>query len=238
MKRYLFISLFFLISCATLKVPQEFIYAPIQANNYVLVSWQKITDKEAPIYIYIEGDGNAFNYQGMPNKNPTPKSKFLRTMAFNDDNANVVYLARPCQFIKSDTCSVQDWTVGRFSEEIVEDTAFAIKQIAQEKEIILVGYSGGALLSGLIISRHPEMKINKWITIAGLLNHKDWTQYYGDMPLNLSLDLDTLPQIEQQHFVGGKDKVIPLKLSKKWINNKDLIILPNATHSTVFVKIR
>ena len=73
--------------------------------------------------------------------------------------------AWPCQFIKSDTCSVQDWTVGRFSEEIVEDTAFAIKQIVQEKEIILIGYSGGALLSGLIISRHPEMKINKWISI-------------------------------------------------------------------------
>jgi hypothetical protein len=90
-----------------------------------------------------------------------------------------------------------------------------------------VDYDG--IFSAIIVRKYYQGK--------GIITDlKGWN--YGDMPLNLSLDLDTLPQIEQQHFVGGKDKVIPLELSKKWINSKDLIILPNATHSTVFVKIR
>lgn len=116
----------------------------------------------------------------------------------------------------------------------MQDTADAIKQIAQDKEIVLIGYSGGALLSGLIIQNYPDLKIKKWITIAGVLNHSDWTNFFGDNPLTKSLDLDSLPLVEQEHYAGAKDKIVPLELSKKWTKDKNLIIAPKANHSGPF----
>ena len=235
MKYLLSAFLFFsLTACATFKAPQEFSYIPVKQNTYTLATWQKITDDKAPIYIFVEGDGNAFNYRGLPTKDPTPKSTFLREMAFKNTNKNIVYLARPCQYIKTQNCKEEDWTSGRFSPKIVSDTARAIKQIAKDKEIVLIGYSGGALLSGLIIKNYPEIKIKKWITVAGVLNHKEWTEFFGDEPLTNSLNLRTLPTVLQTHYVGTKDKTVPLELSKKWIKEENLIIVPKAKHNGPF----
>ena len=120
MKKLFLLGLFLLTSCATVPVPREFAYKPMQTNQYLLASWQKITDSSSSIRIYLEGDGKAFDYRGLPTQNPTPKNKFLRNMAFSDPHANVVYLARPCQFVQDSHCKVEDWTVGRFSEQIVD----------------------------------------------------------------------------------------------------------------------
>ena len=226
--------MFALAGCATFKAPQEFSYIPIKQNTYTLAAWQKITDENAPIYIFVEGDGNAFNYRGLPTKDPTPKSTFLRNLAFKNTNKNIVYLARACQYIKTQNCKEEDWTIGRFSPKIVSDTARAIKQIAKDKEIILIGYSGGALLSGLIIKNYPELKIKKWITLAGVLNHKEWTEFFGDKPLTKSLNLKTLPNVPQVHYAGTKDKIVPLELSKKWTKEKNLITVPKAKHNGPF----
>jgi pimeloyl-ACP methyl ester carboxylesterase len=106
-----------------------------------------------------------------------------------------------------------------------------IKTIAQNRPVILIGYSGGALLSGLIINQNPDINVKQWITIAGVLNHSDWTKYFGDKPLTQSQDMITLPQIPQIHYVAEKDTVVPYELSQKWTNNKKLITVPNATHS-------
>jgi Serine hydrolase (FSH1). len=235
MKYFLpFFLVLFFTACATFKAPQEFSYTPVKQNTYTLATWQKITDEKEPIYIFMEGDGNAFNYRGLPTKDPTPKSTFLRNLAFKNTNKNIVYLARPCQYIKAQNCKEEDWTGGRFSPKIVSDTARTIKQIAQDKEIILIGYSGGALLSGLIIKNYPELKIKKWITVAGVLNHKEWTEFFGDKPLTKSLNLKTLPNVPQVHYAGAKDKIVPLELSKKWTKEKNLIIVPKAKHNGHF----
>lgn len=204
----------------------------IQTNNYSFASWVKDSGNNSAVYIYLEGDGNAFNYAGLPSFNPTPKSYLMREFAFMDARPNVVYLARPCQFIQSENCSVKDWTTGRFSKKIVDDTATAIKKIADGREVVLIGYSGGALLSGLVISNYPEIKVKKWITIAGVLNHHQWTDYFNDKRLVDSIDLDKLPNVSQKHFVAENDKVVPVDLAKKWVDEKDLIIIQNATHNS------
>ena len=55
------------------------------------------------------------------------------------------------------------------------------------RRIILIGYSGGALLCGLIINHYQEeLNIVRWITIAGLLNHTRWTRHFGYNPLKKS----------------------------------------------------
>ena len=228
MKKVLFLLLF-LCGCRGIAVPDSFRYKEIETDTYKLASWQKITDKESPIRIYIEGDGYAFNHLGYPTTNPTPRGTFLREIAFNDPNPNVVYLARPCQFVKDAKCNVKDWTTGRFSQDIVDATGQAIKEISRRQPIILVGYSGGALLSGLVINQNQKMPVKKWITLAGVLNHTSWTNYFNDAPLVDSVDLEKMPKVDQIHFVGEKDKTVPLELAKKW---SEVQVIQNATHDS------
>ncbi len=231
MQRIWLIVLFFLCGCHGIVVPDNFTYQEIQTDTYKLASWQKITDSNALVRIYIEGDGNAFNHAGQPTSNPTPRGTFLRKIAFNDPNPNVVYLARPCQYVKDMRCQQRDWTTGRFSAQIVDATVQAIKDISNKRPLVLIGYSGGALLSGLVIEKYPKIPVKKWITIAGVLNHGKWTKELNLPPLKDSIDLKKLPTVSQMHLIGDKDKAVPATLTEKLVQSKNLIVIPGATHS-------
>ena len=202
----------------------------INAGNFEIATLQKTTNQSDPIHVYLEGDGHAFDGRGVPTRDPTPRGTFLRELATSDASANVVYMARPCQYIMSPACDVSDWTDGRFSPQIIESAATAIKQIAGTRPIILVGYSGGALLSGLVIEKYPELNVKKWITIAGVLNHSDWTDFFGDSPLTHSINLNVLPRVHQLHYAAENDKTVPNSLTIQWTGGADTIIIPNATH--------
>lgn len=232
MSRLALLFVFLLSGCvADWHAPDSFIYQPIKTELFEIASWQKITDNNAPIHIYIEGDGRAFNAHGVPTDNPTPHDTFMRDLAASDSSANVVYIARPCQFIMSPSCTQSDWTDGRFSTRIIDSMAAAISDVAGKRPIILIGYSGGAMISGLIIQQNPDMDVRQWITIAGVLNHSEWTNYFGDSPLTKSVDLDELPNIAQTHYVGQYDKTVPIALTRRVAHNDDIVIVPNATHS-------
>lgn len=205
-------------------MPADFIYKEIPAGEYKIATWQKITDKTKPITIYIEGDGNSFNAEGMPTNDPTPQGTFLRDLASKDSSYNVVYMARPCQYTKTENCEVSDWTTGRFSQSVIDSMSSAVKQVAKDRQIVLIGYSGGAMVSGLIIQQNPQLPILHWITIAGVLNHKDWTDYFGDTPLNQSLNMERLPKVNQTHYIAEQDEVVPKELSKKWTNGNVKVI--------------
>lgn len=71
----------------------------------ILASWQKITVSAAGYKIYIEGDGYAFDVRGRATSDPTPRGTLMRELAFGDDSPNVMYLARPCQYVKSGDCA-------------------------------------------------------------------------------------------------------------------------------------
>ena len=230
MKKFYFVLLGMLWGCQSITPPESFTYQEIKTDSYQLASWQKITDAREPIRIYIEGDGHAFDRLGNPTTDPTPKGTFLREIAFNDPNANVVYLARPCQFVKDNHCNKKDWSGGRFSQRIVDSTAQAIKTISNKHPVILIGYSGGALLSGLVIKQNPKLPVQKWMTLAGLLNHSKWTQSMKLEPLTESIDLDALPKVKQLHLIGDKDKTIPWQLTESLVDKQNLIVIPNATH--------
>ena len=229
MKKILWILLL-LCGCQGIIVPDTFTYKEIETDHYKLASWQKVTDPTSPIRIYIEGDGHAFNHAGQPTTNPTPRGTFLRQIAFNDPNPNVVYLARACQYVNETHCTQKDWTTGRFSQKIIHSATQAIKNISGKQKIILIGYSGGALLSGLVIKQNAHMPVTKWITLAGVLNHTKWTKDLNLPPLTDSVDLGKLPQVSQLHFVGDKDKTVSYKLTETLVKKKDLFIIPNATH--------
>lgn len=212
------------------RAPDNFLFIPVKSGDYEIATWQKITNPKDEIHIYIEGDGRSFDSRGRPNYDPTPHGTFLRDIAVSDEAANVIYMARPCQFIMSDSCTQSDWTDGRFSQKVIDSMSEVIKQVAKDSPVILIGYSGGAMVSGLIIENVPELKVKKWITIAGVLNHADWTEYFGDSPLLQSLNMRELPKVQQLHYVAEKDKVVPLELTKKWAGEENIVIIKNATH--------
>lgn len=229
--KFLFILLLLAGCAGAWTPPDNFTRQDIQANDYKIATFQKITSRNNIIHIYIEGDGHAFNAHGAPTSDPTPRGTLVRDLAMRDSAANVVYMARPCQFIMSPACDTIDWTDGRFSASVVDSMATAIKSIAGKQPVILIGYSGGGLVSGLIINRHPEIAVKKWVTIAGVPNHTAWTEYFGDSPLTHSLDLEKLPHVSAVHYIGARDRVVPPELSRRFLPANQIIEIPGAGHT-------
>lgn len=230
-RQALLISLILGACTSTVVGPYSFIHIPVSSDVFDIATWQNTADTTTPIHIYIEGDGRAFDRHGRPTKDPTPRQLLVRNMAARDNNPNVAYIGRPCQYIKNNNCDVSDWTDGRFSSDAVDAVYNAIKTVAKGRPIILIGYSGGAMISGLVIKKHPDLNVKKWITVAGVLNHADWTKHFGDTPLNKSLNMNALPRISQTHYIAEHDSVVPNCLSYKWANKSDIIVVPGATHT-------
>ena len=137
-KIFVFCFLIILFGCQSIQPPKEFVYNEINTSQFKLATWQKITDVNADYRIYIEGDGYAFNTHGQPSQNPTPHGELVRELSFNDVAPNVIYLARPCQFVKDNACRVEYWTTKRFAPEVVEAEYEAIKKIVSEKTLIKI----------------------------------------------------------------------------------------------------
>lgn len=224
----------FLSGCSAVTPPPEYKYKEIQAGDFKLASWQKISESGGIYKIYIEGDGHAFNARGKASTNPTPRETLLRELAFGDDSPNVIYLARPCQFIKSSICARRHWTSARFAPEIVNAEYEAVREIAGNNEVILVGYSGGAQIAGLISTAKPGLNVKKLITIGGNLDHLAWSQYHHLPPLNESLNLESYRrqylQIPQIHYAGSEDKVMPPILIKEFAGTDNVIVVEGASH--------
>ena len=180
--------------------------------------------------VYLEGDGLAWLSASRPSLNPTPMNPLALKLALKDSTGVVAYLGRPCQYTTQSACSQRDWTSARFAPEVIEATQLALNQLVQDlvKEWVvlrsvsgsnpeikiqlhLVGYSGGAAVALLAAAGRTD--VVRVTTVAGNLDHAEWTQRLRLTPLTHSLNpadfgtkLRTIPQI---HWVGGKDNVVP-----------------------------
>ena len=226
--------MFLLCGCASFKMPTTFSYKQINTNGFNISAWVKTDNSFAPYHVYIEGDGSAFNAHGQPTNDPTPRSYFMRRLASEDAGANVIYLARPCQFTKGIKCTEKYWTTARFAPDVIKAEYHTIKALTNNNQLILIGYSGGAQVAGLLATT-TDLNVTKVVTIAGNLNHKAWTSYHHLPELTESLDLadykDKFSSIPQIHYIGEKDKVIPPILIEDFISDKSTLhIIPNATH--------
>lgn len=219
--------------------PDFFEERDIRTTIFALRSYQKLTDPAAAVKVYIEGDGRAFDGHGRQTGDPTPRNDFMRRLAFADPAPNVIYLGRPCQYVKDEACRPEDWANARFSKQAVDSASQAIMQIADKRTVILIGFSGGAQIAGLAAVLHPELNVKKLVTIAGNLDHTEWTRMKKLPQLSESLDLNSyreeLKKIPQVHYVGEKDMVIPASLIINFIGDPTkIIIVPNAGHGKGF----
>lgn len=185
-------------------------------GGFTLTTFRRITRPDAPIRIYIEGDGLAWITPTQPSPDPTPRHAVALALAVADNSPNVVYLARPCQFNLglSPRCETAYWTGKRFAAEVIRTMDLAVDDIMQEapgQQVELVGYSGGAAVAVLVAAKRRDVANLR--TVAGNLDHAAVNRYHrvGAMPESLNPAdvahlLASLPQI---HFHGDRDAVIP-----------------------------
>lgn len=225
-----------LCACNNITVPPAYKYVEIQTSTFKLASWQKIEQQNKPYKFYIEGDGSAFRSDGSVSSDPTPRSTLLREIAFGDNQSNIIYLARPCQYVQDNMCEAKYWSTARFSTEAVNAEYEAIKSIAGEQSVTLVGFSGGAQIAGLIAVKYKDIKIQKLVTIAGNLDVKSWTDYHEVPTLFLSDDLANYKtdyaKFNQIHYVGLQDENIIPQITENFVTDKNTIqYIKKASHN-------
>lgn len=233
-----FVSLFYLylVGCSSIEVPPDFVYKEIDTSSFKIASWQKITNLKQPLKIYIEGDGHAFRADGRVAQNPTPRGTLLREIAFGDKHPNVVYLARPCQFVKDDLCRPEYWSSARFSPLVLDAEYEAVKSLSGKNELTLVGFSGGAQVAGLLAVKYPDLQIGKLVTVAGNLDVKSWVEAHDVLPLTESEDLaqyrDEYSAFKQVHYIGMKDTNILPEITINFVKRaEDIRKVKAATHN-------
>ena len=195
----------------------------IATDDFLLTTYQRFdaTADNKQMVVYIEGDGMAWISRDQLSSNPTPVQPIALKLASIDTNVNVLYIARPCQYLwpqKMNRCSSRYWSDKRGSEEVISSINQAISIVKQKQNISsirLIGYSGGGGIAALIADRRAD--VNEFVSVSGNLNYKLFTQTHDLSPMNGSIDPITVANqigsIPQIHYVGADDKIIPKQIA-------------------------
>lgn len=194
---------------------------------------ETLDKRNETIHIYIEGDGRAWLNKFSISDNPTPFNSVVVKMALDDTNHNVAIIGRPCQYFnlyRDGWCNNEYWSYSRYSDEVVNAISEVIDEILQklegEKQVGLIGFSGGGTIASLVAPRRDDVS---WlITVAANLDHKLWTEIHGVTPLTNSMNLlevtDQLEVVPQVHFVGSNDTVVPKDVVLSLVDKYDTIV--------------
>ena len=189
----------------------------LDAGPFVLVAFAPPSLLTAnTLTVYIEGDGLAWIDPSTPSFDPTPLNPLGLRLALRDPSGAAVYLARPCQFVAGDErrgCLQRYWTGQRFAPQVIDASNNAIEQLKQRfgaRQLVLVGYSGGAAVAALVAARRED--VVRLISVAGNLDHRTWSAEQRLSPLTGSLNpadaWTRLQSVSQVHFIGGQDRVL------------------------------
>lgn len=193
------------------------------------------------IRIYLEGDGYAWATASQPSLDPSPRHLLVAQLAFSDPLPSL-YLARPCQFVTSPSCSPAIWTDQRFGEEVLSSLDGALDRIKtryRNQDFELIGYSGGGALALLLATRRAD--VAQVQTLAGNLSPRQWVRLHKLSPLSGSLEpldqRERLARIPQRHLFGADDEVMPPLLLQQYrqalgsAGCLESAVLPTVSHS-------
>lgn len=215
-----------------------------RTERFDLTGYTRIRNPtDSSLAVFIEGDGVSYITRTEVSADPTPEHPIALEMAVRHPSANVLYLARPCQYAEGSRrrgCAPDYWTTARFAPEAVVALDQAIDQFmgSQFRAITLYGYSGGGTMAALLAARRKDVK--GLVTVAGVLDHQAWTSHFGDSPLRYSLnpaDFTTqLRLLPQRHFVGERDNTVPLQVIQSYLRRARLgdaavTVVPRANHT-------
>lgn len=183
-----------------------------------VVSKARIGNPGQPARVYIEGDGLAFLSRSKRSPDPTPTNPVALRMAAADNAANVIWIARPCQYTRDmpghTQCHPRYWTTGRFAPETVEAVNKELERLKRTHNIPsfeIVGFSGGGAIAGILAARRNDVTCLR--SVAGNMDHDAFTAHHRTPPLTESLNAADYPArlsiVPQYHYVGAKDTVVP-----------------------------
>lgn len=196
-------------------------------------------DKSSPVHVYLEGDGLPWMTRTRIARDPTPRTP-LALGLMSRDPGPALYIGRPCYhgLAESPGCSPWLWTHGRYSDEVVRRMTAALRSAlgpGSDRQVTLIGYSGGGVLAMLIAARMPEVR--GVITIAANLDIDAWADHHGYSRLRGSLNPATRPplsaQIRQIHLAGERDLHVPPRLSEATATsqpNAQFVVVPDFDH--------
>lgn len=171
--------------------------------------------QNSTVHIYIDGDGRPFITPTTVARDPAPFRPYALRLMQQDPQPSLL-LGRPCYHTldKDKECNPLMWTSHRYSDQVVESMTAAIRKLAGERQIVLIGYSGGGTLAMLTADTLPN--IAGLITIAANLDVAAWTKHHGYTALSGSLNpadkLQHVQHVPQVHFFGDQDQVIPKQI--------------------------
>jgi pimeloyl-ACP methyl ester carboxylesterase len=218
----------------------------IAAAPFQLMGFYRIDPEPGrSLHVYIEGDGQAWRTRTQPPSDPSPTDPMGLRLARGDSAANLLYLARPCQYVRGQAasgCDVRFWTSDRFGETAVTAMDAAITSFTERhgnRDIVLIGYSGGGAVAALIAVRRDD--VVALVTVAGTLDHRAWTEHHGANGLAGSSNpiehAAALGQIRQIHFSGADDEIVPSKVAQSYMaalhdpQDARLIVLDGHDHT-------
>ncbi|MGH8469517.1 MAG: alpha/beta hydrolase [Gammaproteobacteria bacterium] len=175
-----------------------------------------------PVHVYLEGDGSPWIAGDYPAADPTPRHPImLRLMAFDD--APSLYLGRPCYLglAQGSYCDPSLWTHGRYSKRVVDSLESALRRLLPQHKtsgLVFIGHSGGGTLALLLVERFDTTRAV--LTLAGNLDTEAWVDHHGYRPLAESLNpakrSGLRPGIVEQHYIGLRDREVPMKLAERY----------------------
>jgi len=165
--------------------------------------------------VYIEGDGLAWRTRHRLSAHPSPVVPTALNLMLADPMRDKAYLARPCQYLQTESCHPRYWSTHPFSEEVIAEMGRALDALKKRggyDRLELVGFSGGGAVAALLSARRDD--IEGLMTVAGNLDIEAFCRLHGLTPLSESLNpadvAVKLEHIPQRHFVGKGDHVIPV----------------------------
>ncbi len=196
-------------------------------HYFSLVAYQKLTSTQATVSIFIEGDGLAWKTKTQISTNPTPRDPVGMRIAFKDTSKNIIYLARPCQFVdieQEKNCVADYWTSKRASREVIDSYHEALNILRDEhglNQFRLVGYSGGGTIAAILTAERDDVIDLR--TVVGNLDIDKFSEVHqvsaltGSInPANLSDKLLHIPQI---HFVADGDMIITSAITDSYVQH-------------------
>jgi hypothetical protein len=211
--------------------------ASVAGTEFRHVVFEPTRQASRTVHVYIDGDGTPW-LAGRPAPDPTPRNALLlRLIAL--DPAPSLYLGRPCYHGLAETppCSSVRWTHQRYSEAVVASMAAALRRVLEERgfeRVIWIGYSGGGTLAMLLAPRFSETA--GVVTVAANLDVDAWADLHGYARLVGSLNparqpSSLPPDVYQRHYVGGKDRVVPIKIVARGpVSAGTVVVVPGYDH--------
>ncbi|MBF0478010.1 MAG: alpha/beta hydrolase [Candidatus Omnitrophica bacterium] len=217
-----------LTGCASIEtqaVRERFIKQTLYAPPFYLTAYHKLSGSSDTLVVYIEGDGYAWVSRIVPSDDPTPRHPLAFFLATQDKSPNVLYLARPGQFLAAGAPAVDQayWTSKRYSEEVIQSMNSAINEIKRSSganKISLIGYSGGAAVAVLVAALRNDVTALR--TVAGNLapdvfsQEHHLSQLFGSLnPVTVAPTINAIPQ---RHFVGQKDRIVTKQVTEAFLD--------------------